>query len=79
MAVHIRGESSRPLTPRQLAILTLVRDGLQSKEIARELNLRPDTIKNTLTIIYLKLGVTDRTSAVVQAIKQGLIPLDGDS
>ena len=79
MAVHLRGETTRPLTSRQLAILALIREGWQSKEIARELNASPDTIKNTLRIIYLKLGVTDRTSAVITAIRQGLLPLDGNS
>jgi DNA-binding NarL/FixJ family response regulator len=63
------------LTPRELAVLTLVAKGLSNREIAEQLSIKAGTIKTHLERIYTKLGVGDRTAAAFTAIQRGLIPL----
>jgi DNA-binding NarL/FixJ family response regulator len=67
--------SSTLLSPRELDVLSCVAKGKSNKEIARVLLVSDQTIKNHLTAIYKKLVVSDRTSAVVTAIRRGLIKL----
>ncbi len=64
------------LSPRELEVLTLVARGLSNKEIANELHLVEGTIKVHLTNILSKLGVSDRTQAILAAVKRGIINLD---
>ncbi len=71
-----RAEDAHPLTTRELEILRLVASGASNREIARQLTLSPQTIKNQLSIIYGKLGVSNRTEAVVAALDRGLIQRD---
>jgi DNA-binding CsgD family transcriptional regulator len=54
---------SRPLTPRQHQILSLVADGKTNTEIAGELWISPTTVRSHLENIYAKLGVHNRTAA----------------
>jgi two-component system nitrate/nitrite response regulator NarL len=69
-----RGFLARPqLSGRELEILTLVAQGFSTPDIAAELHLSPATIKTHLNKIYDRLGVADRTSAVVAAIRRGLL------
>jgi DNA-binding NarL/FixJ family response regulator len=70
LAVHALDE---PLTEREIAILRLVADGHQNKEIAAQLKLSADTIKAHLKSIFAKLGVDDRTRAVTVAARRGYI------
>ena len=67
--------SSSLLSPREIEVLACVAQGKSNKEIARSLVVSDQTIKNHLTAIYKKLVVSDRTSAVVTAIRRGLIKL----
>lgn len=60
-----------PLTEREMAILGKVAEGHPNKQIARDLELSPDTIKSHLKSIFAKLGVDDRTHAVTVAIRRG--------
>ncbi|MDF0487516.1 response regulator transcription factor [Sphingomonas sp. H39-1-10] len=60
-----------PLTDREMAILGMVAEGHPNKQIARDLDLSPDTIKSHLKNIFAKLGVDDRTHAVTVAIRRG--------
>lgn len=55
------------LTPTQLRVLTLVRDGLLNKQIAYELSISEATVKAHLTAIFRKLDVHTRTQAVLAA------------
>ncbi len=64
------------LTKRELEVLTHVAQGRSNKEIAKELELVEGTIKVHLTNILSKLGVSDRTQAILAAVKRGLIHLD---
>ena len=50
--------------------------GYLNKQIAKELGISEQTIKNHVTSILRKLNANARTEAVVVAIKQGLISLD---
>jgi len=59
------------LTPREREIVALVVEGLRNDEIARRLGITPKTVKNQLTTIYEKLGVSSRLELVVQAHERG--------
>ncbi len=65
-----------PLTPREIEILQYIAQGYLNKQIAAELGISEQTIKNHVTSILRKLNANARTEAVVVAIKQGLIKLD---
>ena len=54
------------LSPRQAEILQLLATGLDNKTIARELNLSIKTVKNQLVFVYKKMGVENRTQAVLR-------------
>jgi two-component system, NarL family, response regulator DegU len=64
-----------PLTPRETEILEFIAKGYLNKQIAAELGISEQTIKNHVTSILRKLNANARTEAVVVAIKQGLIKL----
>ena len=64
-----------PLTPREKEILNYIAKGYLNKQIAAELNISEQTIKNHVTSILRKLNANVRTEAVVVAIKQGLISI----
>lgn len=60
------------LTDTERQILELVADGLTNKEIADELIMAPKTVKNSISSILLKLGMTRRVNAAVYAVRTGL-------
>ena len=64
-----------PLTPREKEILNYIAQGYLNKQIAAELDISEQTIKNHVTSILRKLNANARTEAVVVAIKQGLISI----
>ena len=66
-------ELPEPLSDRELAILQLLAQGATNKEIAKSLYLAEGTVKNYMTAILGKLGVSDRTQAALEARKLGLI------
>lgn len=63
------------LTPRELEVLELLALGYPNKQIALELNISEHTVKFHSSAIYAKLGATNRTEAVRQALRLGLITL----
>jgi len=65
-----------PLTARETEILQYIAQGFLNKQIAAELGISEQTIKNHVTSILRKLNANARTEAVVVAIKQGLIKLE---
>ncbi len=64
-----------PLTPRETEILNYIAQGYLNKQIAGQLGISEQTIKNHVTSILRKLNANARTEAVVVAIKQGLITI----
>lgn len=64
-----------PLTPRELQVLALVADGLANKAIASRLGVSDETVKFHLGSIFGKLGASNRTDAVRQALRLGLVAL----
>lgn len=64
-----------PLTPKETEILNYIARGYLNKQIAIELDISEQTIKNHVTSILRKLNANARTEAVVIAIKQGLISI----
>lgn len=59
------GERVSELTPQQFRVLMMVGEGLLNKQIAYDLNISEATIKAHMTAIFRKLGVTNRTQAVL--------------
>jgi DNA-binding CsgD family transcriptional regulator len=62
------------LTPRELSVLRLLSLGRRTSEIAAHLGLGEETVRSHLKKAQRKLGVTDRTHAVAEAMRQRLIP-----
>lgn len=60
------------LTNREIDVLKLIAEGLFNKEIAFRLNISEKTVKNHVSNIFKKIGVSDRTQAAVYAIKSNL-------
>jgi two-component system nitrate/nitrite response regulator NarL len=61
------------LTPREHEVLVLAAEGLSASRIGERLFLSPSTVKTHLAHVYDKLGVSDRTAAVAEAFRQGLV------
>jgi len=61
------------LSAREREVLGELVGGLTNVEIAKQLNISPETVKSHVSRIYAKLGVRDRASAVRTAIAQGLV------
>ncbi len=64
-----------PLTPREIQILSYVAAGNGNKQIAYDLKISEQTVKNHLTSILRKLAANDRTHAVVLAMRHGFISI----
>ena len=66
-------------TARELQVLAGVPRGLTNAEIGRELFIGEATVKTHLLRVFGKLGVDDRTRAVLTAVERGLLPGPGAS
>lgn len=77
VATRMAERMSRPeLTTREQAVLCLMTSGRTNGEIASELFIAEATVKSHINSIFSKMRVHDRTQAVTQALKQGLVSLE---
>ena len=67
------GLPSDVLTPRELEVLELVQRGRSNREVAEELFISRGTVKRHIENIMARLGVSDRTQAVVKALQLGIL------
>jgi len=73
------GEADRLLTSREKEILELVAAGKTNRQIALQLSISENTVKNHLKNLLDKLGLANRVQLTGYAIKHGLIPFDPDA
>ncbi|AIR98403.1 response regulator [Streptomyces glaucescens] len=73
LVARMRRPVQDPLTARETDVLDAVADGLTNAEIGRRLVITEATVKTHLLRLFAKLGVNDRTRAVVVALERGLL------
>jgi DNA-binding CsgD family transcriptional regulator len=61
------------LSEREREVLSLLARGLTNTDIARQLHLSEGTVRNYVSAVFTKLGVSDRTQAAVIALRHGLV------
>tara|TARA_Y200000002_G_scaffold345832_1_gene320013 strand:- start:3675 stop:4319 length:645 start_codon:yes stop_codon:yes gene_type:complete len=66
-------DNPEPLTEKEVEILRLIAAGYSNKEIADAMFKSTGTIKNQVSSVMAKLGVRDRTRAVLKALEQGVL------
>lgn len=62
----------QPLGRRQREVVELATNGVTNKAIARRLGISEQTVKHHLTVVYIKLGVTNRLTAGLHLYRQAL-------
>jgi len=72
LAEHLGDEA---LSPRELDVLQLIRDGQKNKQIADRLSISENTVNFHIKNIVGKLGANDRTHAMTIAVRRGLLAL----
>jgi two-component system nitrate/nitrite response regulator NarL len=71
--IRQRANSAVRLSGRELQLIELAAEGLNTAEVASRLYLSPNTVKTYWQRVYEKLAVGDRASAVAEAMRRGLI------
>ncbi len=71
-----RSDDEALISPREEEVLQLVVDGLGTSEIAERLYISQKTVKNHLASIYDKLNASDRTQAVLTAVRMGIVRIN---
>jgi DNA-binding NarL/FixJ family response regulator len=70
-----QAQTPEMLSVREIEVLTLMAKGDANKEIAAQLHITDSTVKTHVSSIFQKLNAKDRTEAVMQAIKRGIIKI----
>jgi DNA-binding NarL/FixJ family response regulator len=73
LAHRLAAAKAEQLTAREHDVLALVARGLGNREVARELGLAEETVKSYLSNVLQKLQASDRTHAVVIALRRGML------
>jgi DNA-binding NarL/FixJ family response regulator len=68
-----RRPGSGELTDQEVRILKLMAEGMSNAEVAEALSVSRNTVKTHVHNIFAKLGVTDRTQAVILAMRKGMV------
>ncbi|MBK6856647.1 MAG: response regulator transcription factor [Microthrixaceae bacterium] len=68
-------DNEQIVTRREIDVLQLIADGCSTPEVAERLFISQKTVKNHLASIYQKLDARDRTQAVLQAVRMGIVRL----
>ena len=68
-----KGQPDRTLNQREMTLLQLLAAGYNNRQISAELALAESTVKNNLSSLFHKIGVRDRTQAVLYAFAEGLV------
>jgi len=71
-----QAEQTRIITKREEEVLQHIADGCSTPEVAEKLYISQKTVKNHLASIYQKLDARDRTQAVLQAVRMGIVTLN---
>lgn len=71
----VESDEDFDLSERERDILQLLVEGLSNAEIAHRLYLSEGTVRNYLSSLFVKLDVSDRTQAIVVALRRGLVSL----
>ncbi len=66
----------RVVTKREEEVLQFIADGCSTSEVAEQMYISQKTVKNHLASIYQKLDARDRTQAVLQAVRMGIVSLE---
>ncbi|MBI2710025.1 MAG: response regulator transcription factor [Actinobacteria bacterium] len=75
LGVDTGADEERVITKREEEVLQLIADGCSTPEVAARLYISQKTVKNHLASIYQKLDARDRTQAVLQAVRMGIVHL----
>jgi two-component system, NarL family, response regulator len=70
------GAAASELTEREVEVLRRIAEGLGNREIAEQLGISESTVKTHVNHLLEKLGATDRTKALVLALKRGLVHIE---
>jgi DNA-binding NarL/FixJ family response regulator len=70
---RISGKDPHALSDRELEVLQEISHGKSTREVAELIHVSEDTVKTYLKAVYRKLGVHDRTEAVAEAFRRGLV------
>ena len=71
---HGRSTPQTTLTDRETEVLRLLVEGASVAQVGKKLFMSPSTVKTHITKIYDKLGAHNRASAVIAAVRLGLVP-----
>jgi len=71
--IDLLSKSSSLLTAREREVLVELKSGATAAAIARKFSVTEPTVKSHMAAIYRKLGVNNKTSALAEAVKRGLL------
>jgi len=77
VATKLAARANQPaLTERELQVLELLAEGQRNKEIAATLSISEDTARTHIKSIFFKFNVHDRTAALAEAVRRGIVHID---
>ncbi|MDI6871044.1 MAG: response regulator transcription factor [Bacillota bacterium] len=74
-APAVRPEPLATLSPREYEVFLLVAEGMTNQDIGKRLFISEKTVKNYVTKVRKKLGVSNRTQVALYALRRGIVSL----